>query len=358
MRIFRQLISSKKEWLINLTLVIFSVSIPLILGEFFLRYRYGAWPFEKAENFPAYLTKKDTTLKWRFSPGGDRNSLGLRNREITEKSEDVFRILFLGDSLVWTGKTSSGKLYTEVLESNLNALALKDKQIEVINAGIPGYTTYQELEFLKIYGLEMQPDLVVLGVVFNDLFYKYLHKSTDESFLDLEPTSVLNQFDTENFPGILLARSYLTHKLAYFSSKLSRQIQQSPPFPFDDASDFYLAWKDYGWRNSKRLIGEMNDLLQTRNIPLVLVAYPIVNQVEQKYLEIDKDYVLFPQKKIKEISLELQLPLCDLTEPITDQGGTDAFADYLHFNEVGNDIAAEALTDCLVKKETLTRERF
>src|SRR5215831_13184093 len=29
---------------------------------------------------------------------------------------------------------------------------------EVINAGIPGYTTYQELEFLKIYGLYMEPD--------------------------------------------------------------------------------------------------------------------------------------------------------------------------------------------------------
>ena len=169
-----------------------------------------------------------------------------------------------------------------MLESNLNALSSKGKQIEVINAGIPGYTTYQELEFLKIYGLDMQPDLVVLGVVFNDLFYKYLHKPTSDKFLDLEPTSVLNQFDTETVPGTLLARSYLAHKLAYFSTQLSRQIQQTPSFPFDDASDFYLAWRDYGWRNSQRLITEMKELLQAKNIPLVLVTYPIVNQVEQK----------------------------------------------------------------------------
>ena len=62
-----------------------------------------------------------------------------------------------------------------------------------------------------------------------------------------------------------------------------------------------------------------------------------------------------PKKRFKEISLELKLPLCDLTEPITKQGGTAAFADYLHFNEVGNDIAAEALTQCFVQNEkTLT----
>jgi hypothetical protein len=44
----------------------------------------------------------------------------------------------------------------------------------MINAGIPGYTTYQEFEFLKIYGLDMEPDVVVLGLVFNDGYDKYL----------------------------------------------------------------------------------------------------------------------------------------------------------------------------------------
>jgi hypothetical protein len=46
----------------------------------------------------------------------------------------------------------------------------------VINAGMPGYTTYQELEFLKLYGLEMEPDLVVLGFVFNDVVANELEK--------------------------------------------------------------------------------------------------------------------------------------------------------------------------------------
>ena len=67
------------------------------------------------------------------------------------KPPGTTRLLFLGDSLIWSGDTSSGELYTEVLERRLNARALNSPlAFEVINAGIPGYTTYQELEFLKM----------------------------------------------------------------------------------------------------------------------------------------------------------------------------------------------------------------
>jgi hypothetical protein len=56
---------------------------------------------------------------------------------------------------------------------------------------VPGYTTYQELEFLKIYGLDMKPDLVILGFVFNDLFYPYLHRPTKHGLLSDDPESLL-----------------------------------------------------------------------------------------------------------------------------------------------------------------------
>jgi len=57
-------------------------------------------------------------------------------------------------------------------EDNLNRKFARNGLINVINAGIPGYTTYQELEFLKIHGLAMKPDIVVLGFVFNDVYEK------------------------------------------------------------------------------------------------------------------------------------------------------------------------------------------
>lgn len=334
--------SNKKELLINSSLIFSSVLFACIIGEFFVRFASKAWPFERAENQLHYLTEKDVTLKWRFSPDQGRNSLGLRNQEIGVKSSEIFRILFLGDSLVWSGETSSGKLYTEIIEKNLNNTSWTGKKIEVINAGIPGYTTYQELEFLKIYGLEMQPDMVILGVVFNDVYYKYLHKSTKKSLLELEPTVRLHRFNTNQFPGSLFAKSYLVHELTRLITKF-----KSPSFPFENRSDFYLAWKDYGWDNTRNLIGEMQQILNNKNIPLILVVYPVVTQVDKNHLKLDENYVLFPQQQVKAIALKYDIPFCDMTEILTEKGGPKLFADYLHLTNKGNDIVAEELTKCL-----------
>jgi len=128
-------------------------------GELLIRYLIPAWPFDPALYVLGYLTARDIPLRWRFSPSDGRNSLGLRNREVLRKKAGVSRILFLGDSLIWSGETSSGELYTEVLEKRLNARSSSGLgALEIVNAGIPGYTTYQGLEFLKIYGLDTESE--------------------------------------------------------------------------------------------------------------------------------------------------------------------------------------------------------
>ena len=203
------------------------------------------------------------------------NSLGLRNKEIGKKGEDVFRILFLGDSLVFTGATSSGKLYTQVVEENLNNVLKTGKRIEVINAGIPGYTTYQELEFLNVYGLDMEPDLVILGFVFNDVYYKYVHRPAQGDFLALDPEVRLHRFDVDSFPGKVFARSYLAHETVYALQIIKRKLGGYPYYPFERDDNTYLAWKSYGWAETKGLINTMNQQLLDRNIPLMMVIFPI-----------------------------------------------------------------------------------
>src|SRR5262245_6825659 len=126
-------------------LVLAALSSVLLVAELVVRYQVDAWPFETPVVFLPYLTRKDATLRWRFSPEEGRNSLGLRNREVGAKHCQDVRILFLGDSLIWSGTTSTGKLYTEVVEERLNRAGRHPTgRLEVINAGIPGYTTYQE----------------------------------------------------------------------------------------------------------------------------------------------------------------------------------------------------------------------
>lgn len=339
-------------------LVLASVLVTLVLGEAFCRYRDKAWPFEEPMMPMPWLTSKDESLRWRISPGEGRNSLGLKNEEISPKRQNELRILFLGDSLVWSATTSSGELYTTLIESRLNEkLRVVNKRIEVINGGVPGYTTYQELEFLKIYGFGMEPDLVILGFVFNDLYYKYLHKVTEREFLAIEPNVLLQRFDSRSFPGVIFSRSYLAHDLFFGLEVLVRKvIRRSQTFltatgptyyEFEHRVDLFLAWKEYGWDRTRTLLREMQALLSKRNIGFAITIFPVSNQVDDVYLRMDRDYVLYPQKRIKAICSDYQISCLDLSEPLHRGGGTSLYEDYLHLNVRGNDVVATEVSNYL-----------
>jgi lysophospholipase L1-like esterase len=332
-----------------------STCLMLLSGELLVRYLIPAWPFEPALYRPAYLTARDLPLRWRYSSTDGRNSLGLRNREVGPKPPGTIRLLFLGDSLIWSGDTSSGALYTEVLERRLNARALNSPlAFEVINAGIPGYTTYQELEFLKIYGLEMAPDLVILGFVFNDVYYKYYHRPTSHTILGREPTAHLFHFNPDTFPGSLFAHSHLAHQMVSMSDVIWKKLLGRPVFPFERRGDFYLAWKPYGWRHARALIGEIRTLLQEKGITLIVLVFPMVDQVDERHRTLDAAYVLYPQRQIRAICDDYGIPMLDLTEAIYRQGGTRLFRDHLHLTPQGNDVVTNELEKYLV--DTLDRQ--
>ncbi len=199
----------------------------------------------------------------------------------------------------------------------------------------------------------MQPDLVILGFVFNDVHYKYALKPTEKKIFGSEPRIWLHCFNTHSFPGVLFTKSYLVHTSFYAMETLIKKIMGSPYFIFEHSQYLYLAWKDYGWNETKVLIGEMQKLLNGRNIPMIIVIYPIQNQMYDNYLKIDKDYVLYPQKRIKNICIEYRIPFLDLTEPIYKKGGTEVYKDNIHLNNKGNDIVADEVTRFLNNNKTV-----
>lgn len=343
----------KRNLIPNVVLVLISILLAFGIGELGARYPVKAPPFEEPMLQLDYLTAKDVNLRWRFSAQRGRNSLGLRNREIIPKGKDQRRILFLGDSLIWTGGTSSGYLYTELIERRLNAVKAQSAEIQVINAGVPGYTTYQELEFLKAYGDEMQPDFLVLGFVLNDVYFKYLHKPTASSFLSTEPTVYLERFDTRSFPANLLANSYLAHLALYDGERIWKRLNHQPSFPFEQRVDFYLAWKPYGWANTRPLLAEMQAWAKQRGIPFIVIIFPVSDQVNDQYRKLDENYVLYPQSRIKGLCDELGIPYLDETDTIYTHGGMTLYQDYLHFNAKGNDLIADTLTEYLQEKRLL-----
>ncbi len=79
------------------------------------------------------------------------NSDGLRDREhSTTKPQNVVRIAVLGDSYSEAFSVAQEDAFWSVMERKLQECdAFQDKQIEVINFGVSGYGTGQELLTLR-----------------------------------------------------------------------------------------------------------------------------------------------------------------------------------------------------------------
>ncbi len=97
------------------------------------------------------------------------NSQGLRDTEHSSKKPyDTYRIVVLGDSYAEAMQVKLEDSFPKVLERELQkALERKPQtqrvRVEVINLGVSGFGTDQELLALRHYGLAYEPDLVLLA---------------------------------------------------------------------------------------------------------------------------------------------------------------------------------------------------
>lgn len=93
------------------------------------------------------------------------NSEGLRDREHTKsKPPDTVRIAVLGDSMAAAKQVSMEQTFWSVMERELGRCkGLEGSNPEVINFGIGGYSTAQELITLRHFVWEYSPDIVVLA---------------------------------------------------------------------------------------------------------------------------------------------------------------------------------------------------
>ena len=99
------------------------------------------------------------------------NSAGFRDDEFDEaKQEGTIRIIALGDSTTaGNGVPDVSRIFTQLLEKRLNeSRGDEDPRYEVFNLGVGGYHTMQEVETLRMKGLEYDPDLVLLTFCMND----------------------------------------------------------------------------------------------------------------------------------------------------------------------------------------------
>lgn len=92
------------------------------------------------------------------------NSRGWRDREYPlEATARTQRIVVLGDAFTWGYRVRDREVYPEVLESLM-------EKTDVINLGVPGFATDQELQYFKRAGLPYHPDTVILGFYLDNIY--------------------------------------------------------------------------------------------------------------------------------------------------------------------------------------------
>ena len=101
------------------------------------------------------------------------NSLGFRGEEVLrEKPEGTYRIVCIGGSTTWGWDSySDDKTWPAILQRTLKSsggLPGDAKRVEVINAGVPGYTLMESFVNLKMRVLPLEPDLVIVYHAAND----------------------------------------------------------------------------------------------------------------------------------------------------------------------------------------------
>jgi lysophospholipase L1-like esterase len=229
------------------------------------------------------------------------NSLGLRDHELGPADAGISRVLALGDSITFGWRVRLEESYPKLLEQLLNEIGESPARWEVINAGVGGYDTVQELAYLKNDGLGFRPSVVTLGFcVYNDLrgdrtavvgpggrFLSTLRtdvpsekaNATLKELYQPEPTrpnsllhrSKLYSFVRRRLQNALLARMFSLEEHFLADGTGGGFQVGSIKFPGNEADPI--------WIRVKTSLLELQQILLARDIPLVIVLFPTGSQI-------------------------------------------------------------------------------
>ena len=115
-----------------------------------------------------YVLKPNLNLKFQDA-AVKTNSFGMRNEELPlEKQKNTYRIALLGDSFAFGWGVEYKQSFAYLIQEMLNQLTNGKPKVEVLNFGIPGYSTFQEVANYLEQGQKFNPDAVLLYFVDND----------------------------------------------------------------------------------------------------------------------------------------------------------------------------------------------
>ena len=338
----------------NLTLLTVSFLVTCALMEGVLRLFYAVPPTWVE---PQTRHLKSPLLGWVLPPSSESftidapvrvNALGLRDRELeVPKPPGTKRVLCLGDSFTFALGVRLEDLYVKQLERRL-AGDPGDARIEVINAGVAGYNTRQELITLLTLGFSLEPDLVVVGFYWNDLV------GNEDPLPDLEETPRIaggEKLPSEEaraswIPAPIrdtLRKSVLLYLSVTGAKGLAARLDP-PTDPYSIVQRALLSGDDATlepyWKATETRLLEIAGAAKARGIPVILLVFPSENEVRH-----DFPRLVFGER-LETIWAATGFPFLDLTAEYRAslRAGQNPFLPYdLHPNAVGMRIASDAL---------------
>jgi hypothetical protein len=227
---------------------------------------------------PSQNFRFSPTKGYELVPGHKEiNSHGLRDREYSVvKPPHTFRILALGDPFTYGDGVALEETWVKGLERRLNQ-QLGDTGIhfEVLNAGIPGYNTHQELIHLQDVGLQFDPNLVVVEFTLNDAELGMMGLKDVKKHLWLISVKEWLKSHFALYAFFKRRMSLLLNRLS--TAELGEAIGGSTALPARDP--LRLAAKGQiteGWELCRRSLQEIAATVRARDTPVVLVIFPLL----------------------------------------------------------------------------------
>lgn len=315
------------------------------------------------------------------------NALGFRDVDRTEApSPDVLRIVALGDSFVEAFTVERDEGVTRRLESRLGASGCP---VEVVNAGVHGYSTDQEALWFQERGAALRPRAVLLFFFYNDIInnvrdnYWGLRKPVVQVRAGrVEPVNTplpgkdaggakepVPATGGRRAPGSVFWRLIQSRMMMGAPATYSRLAQWGlwPPLETEGFADELRAFKSRGalpefdeaWRRTAEILAALAQQVKAAGAEPVLVYIPARLEVSDRDWDLtkqryglveaawDRDLV---NRRLRAAIEGSPWRLVDLTRALraVNQWPREPYFAYDgHWNALGHDTAASAIAEQL-----------
>jgi len=286
------------------------------------------------------------------------NAHGLRGPEVSLRKPDrVFRIACLGGSSTYgTGPKSDAMTYPARLQQHLRRAGTR---AEVLNFGVPGWTTTESLINLSLRVIAFEPDLLIVYHATNDaLAALWPNPTSDQTHYRTtwtQPRKSSLERTLERSRLFLIARAYLTDFLDETTNQAHYTIVNQPKSL--EEHDLDRVAPPQGIENFTRNLRHMVAIARAEGIPIILASQGF-NPTEGVGSNVHSGQVRFrTQRRLLEaqaaLAAELGVPLIDAAAQLEAAARTELeasgeqriFANNVHLTNRGANLLAQLIAE-------------